>query len=77
MVQRVRDTRNNREVPLRTYERLQSPSAYADEKVLKRILHGLSCEELPGVFGSDTGGIILKCIDGIEAIVRARGSCRS
>jgi len=43
MVQRVRDTRNNREVPLRTYERLQSPTAYADEKVLKRILHGLSC----------------------------------
>jgi putative transposase len=43
MVQRVRDTRNNREVPLRTYERLQSPTAAADEKVLKRILHGLSC----------------------------------
>lgn len=43
MVQRVRDTRNNREVPLRTYERLQSPTADADEKVLKRILHGLSC----------------------------------
>jgi putative transposase len=43
MVQRVRDTMNNREVPLRTYERLQSPSAHTDEKVLKRILHGLSC----------------------------------
>jgi transposase-like protein len=43
LVQRVRDTKNNREVSLRTYEGLQSPSANADEKVLKRILHGLSC----------------------------------
>jgi hypothetical protein len=43
MVQRVRDTKHNREVPLRTYERLQVPTANADEKKLKRILHGLSC----------------------------------
>lgn len=43
MVQRVRDTRNNREVPLRTYEGLQSCTAQTEEKVLKRILHGLSC----------------------------------
>ena len=43
MVQRVRDTKNNREIPLSTYERLQVPTADADEKVLKRILYGLSC----------------------------------
>lgn len=43
MVQRVRDTMNNREVPLSTYERLQRPTADTDEKLLKRILYGLSC----------------------------------
>lgn len=43
ILQRVRDTVNNREVSLITYEALQQPTADVDEKLLKRILHGLSC----------------------------------
>ena len=43
MIQRVRDTRANREVPLSTYGRLQQPTSDVDEKLLRRILHGLSC----------------------------------
>jgi len=42
MVPRVRDERENKEVRLRSYERLQEPRD-RDEGVLKRILHGLSC----------------------------------
>ena len=42
IVQRVRDTVNNREVTSSVYERLQRPSD-DDEGVLKRVLHGLSC----------------------------------
>lgn len=42
MVQRVRDTRNNREVTPSAYERLQRPSD-DDEGVLKKVFHGLSC----------------------------------
>jgi transposase-like protein len=42
MVQRVRDTVNNREVELPAYERFQRPSD-GDEGVLKKVLHGLSC----------------------------------
>jgi len=42
IVQRVRDTVNNREVTPSVYERLQRPSD-DDEGVLKRVLHGLSC----------------------------------
>ena len=41
-VPRVRDQRERKEVPLRSYERLQEPRS-GDEGVLKRILHGLSC----------------------------------
>jgi transposase-like protein len=43
-VPRVRDRRRNREVPLRTYQGLQTPRR-ADEGVLRRILAGLSCRE--------------------------------
>lgn len=43
MVPRVRDARNRREVKLKTYEQLQSPGAPANERLLRRILHGLSC----------------------------------
>lgn len=53
-LQRVRDTINNREVPLSTYERFQEPSRL-DEGLLRRVLHGLSCrnyrecsEAIPG-----------------------------
>jgi putative transposase len=43
MVPRVRDTKRNREVPLRTYEGLQAPGAPANERLMRRVLHGLSC----------------------------------
>lgn len=56
-VPRVRDQRHNREVPLRTYQRLQEPRR-ADDGVLRRILAGLSCrdyascaEAVPEAFG--------------------------
>ena len=44
LIPRVRDTKNKREVSLSTYERLQSP-AQADEGLLRRVLHGLSCRD--------------------------------
>jgi transposase-like protein len=43
IMQRIRDTINNREVALETYERLQRPTAAAEEKLLRKVLHGLSC----------------------------------
>ncbi len=43
MVTRVRDRINNKEVSLKSYERLQSPGVKAEERLLRRILHGLSC----------------------------------
>lgn len=43
MYQRVRDTRNNTEAPLKSYEIFQRPTGLADEKLLKRIVHGISC----------------------------------
>ncbi len=54
---RVRNRRTRQEIPLQTYVRLQQPRA-ADEGVLRRILHGLSCrnyracaEAVPAAFG--------------------------
>ncbi len=41
---RVRNRPTRQEVPLQTYAQLQHPRA-ADEGVLRRILHGLSCRE--------------------------------
>jgi putative transposase len=41
---RVRNRRTRQEIPLPTYAQLQQPRA-ADEGVLRRILHGLSCRE--------------------------------
>jgi putative transposase len=43
MVPRVRDTHNGREVGLKSYEHMQAPGAPANERLLRRILHGLSC----------------------------------
>jgi transposase-like protein len=62
-VPRVRNSRKNKEVPLRTYELLQSPRN-ADEGVLRRILSGLSChnyeacaEAVPEAFGLSSSTI--------------------
>ena len=42
-VPRVRDTAQGKEVPLKGYERLQSARPEVEDRLLKRILHGLSC----------------------------------
>ena len=42
MVQRVRDTINDNEISLRSYEKFQQPTNL-DEGLLRRVLHGLSC----------------------------------
>ena len=54
---RLRNRHTHQEVPLPTYHQLQQPRA-ADEGVLRRILHGLSCrdyracaEAVPAAFG--------------------------
>ena len=54
---RVRDLPGKREIPLRTYQRLQAPRS-ADRGVLLRVLRGLSCrayaecaEAVPAAFG--------------------------
>ena len=44
-VQRVRDTINNREVTLSTYKKLQQPTGKAEDKLLKKVLYGLSCRD--------------------------------
>ena len=43
MVPRVRDTLKGVEVPLKAYNRLQSPGTEAEERLFKSLLHGLSC----------------------------------
>lgn len=55
MIQSVRDTINNREKSLSTYEKFQQPTQ-VDEGLLLRVLHGLSmrnykecAEAIPGV----------------------------
>jgi putative transposase len=57
VVPRVRDRQRDKEIRLRSYDRLQEPRN-GDEGVLKRILHGLSCrsyevcaEAVPEAFG--------------------------
>lgn len=57
LVPRVRDRQVGEEIRLRSYERLQEPRG-ADEGLLRRILHGLSCrryeecaEAVPEAFG--------------------------
>lgn len=44
-VSRVRDTINNREVSLSTYKKLQQPAGKAEDKLLKKVLYGLSCRD--------------------------------
>lgn len=43
MYQRVRNGRTKKEVPLASYELFQKPTSGANEKLLKRVLYGLSC----------------------------------
>lgn len=57
MVPRVRDTKKAEEIQLNTYKQLQQ-ACKGDEKLLKRVIRGLSCRSyeecadmIPGVFG--------------------------
>ncbi len=43
VVQRVRDRINRKEVPLESYTRFQKPGGAVEDKLLRRVLHGLSC----------------------------------
>ena len=43
MVPRVRDSIGDREVKLRAYEQMQEPGAAANDRLLRKVLHGLSC----------------------------------
>lgn len=54
-VPRVRDTDNGREVRLSSYSKFQEPTEGAEDKLMKRVLYGLSCglyrecsETIPG-----------------------------
>jgi putative transposase len=74
--QRVRDTINNVEVPLSTYEHLQIPHR-EDEGLLRRVLHGLSCrsykecaEAIPGAFSLSSSTVSRRYIRASEKKLR-------
>lgn len=48
MVPRVRDTVKGKEVTLKGYARLQSANPEAEDRLFRRILHGLSCADYRG-----------------------------
>jgi len=66
-VQRVRDVRNSKEISLNTYERFQKPRRVV-AKGITRVKH----EELSGVFRSDTGGILVEFLYGIQKIHKSQ-----
>jgi putative transposase len=70
---RVRDTRNNKEVELSSYRKFQE-SHRADEGLLKKVLHGLSChryressELIPETFGMSPSSISRRYLEASEA----------
>ena len=76
-VPRVRDRGRNQEVPLETYQRLQTPRG-ADESVLRRVLAGLSCrdyaqcaEAVPEAFGLSASTISRRYIKASTAKLQA------
>ena len=69
---RVRDMRNNKEVELSSYRRLQEPCE-VDEHLLRKVLHGISCrrysecsELLPETFGMSPSAISRRFIKASE-----------
>lgn len=67
-VPRARDLKRNQEVPLKSYERLQSP-AHVDEVALSRVINGISqgkyaraAEHIPETFGIAKSSISRKFI---------------
>ena len=74
--QRVRDTRNNKEVSLNSYESFQEPKDM-DEGLLRRVLHGLSCrnysecaEAVPGAFSLSPSTVSRRFIRASERKLR-------
>jgi putative transposase len=66
---RVRDTKNKREVRLRSYEELQQ-AREVDELLLRRILNGISCrrytecvQKIPEAFGMSASSVSRKFIE--------------
>jgi hypothetical protein len=57
-VPRVRNQQEDKEIRLRSYERLQEPRN-GDEGVLRRILHGLSCRSYEACV--DYNAVFTKC----------------
>jgi len=75
--QRVRDTNNNREAPLKSYGMFQRPTGPADEKLLNRILHGISCgnyrmcsEAIPGALSLSPSTVSRRYIAASEGKLR-------
>jgi len=69
---RVRDTKNNKEVELESYRRLQKPCE-VDEQLLLKVLHGISCrrysecsELIPETFGMSPSTISRRFIKASE-----------
>jgi putative transposase len=74
--QRVRDTINNREIPLSVYERFQRPKDL-DEGLLRRVLHGLStrnyrecAEAIPGALSLSPSTVSRRFIRASEKKLR-------
>lgn len=73
---RVRDTIKKEEAELKVYRKLQTPSG-VDERVLKKVLHGIStnryrecCEMIPEVFGLSSSSISRRFIRASERRLR-------
>lgn len=69
---RVRDIRNNKEVDLKSYRRLQEPRE-VDEHLLRKVLHGISCrrysecsEWIPETFGMSPSTVSRRFIKASE-----------
>jgi len=76
-VPRVRDTAKGKEVPLKGYEMLQSPRPGVEDRLLKRILQGLSCgsyqdcsEAIPGALSLSPSTVSRRLIRASEKKLR-------
>ena len=71
MVPRVRDTVRQKEVPLRRYKRLQSPGPGVEDRLLKRILSGLSCGDYRDCSGAIPEALSLSSSTVSRRVIRA------
>jgi transposase-like protein len=63
-VPRVRNQRRDQEVPLETYSMFQDQSGSVDERLLKKVMYGISCrnyeevaEDIPGAIGLSSSSV--------------------